>query len=324
MAPMRVKTSLTLRSVVPAIPKEPGERAHLKEDLTKIGCIGLLSKPSSVKDERMVRELTAGAPNQYEGTIRAWPESWDAEKWREAYGFSVGGEGFASRTDKFIDGKFQNAASPKDGFAIADCEDSKAKRVLEFFIQILYSEKPTQVTVTIGNTVFGALLGERKVDWRIVLQAIVAKLIEGAWKLKATPIGSYLFHLYMGQEVLNGEEMVAYETGLDLLKYTCTLESDPDQDWNSPRRSDPAPSPSVRHNREKKSDRPGSSQSRENWNEARELTQQELEEMSHSFDHAIWWIELAKAQYDQLEDVVVDVCKALGDVAIQDIDEALS
>ena len=46
--------------------------------------------------------------------------------------------------------------------------------------------------------------------------------------------------------------------------------------------------------------------------------------MSHSFDHAIWLMELAKAQYDQLGDVVVDVCKALGDVAIQDIDAALS
>ena len=46
--------------------------------------------------------------------------------------------------------------------------------------------------------------------------------------------------------------------------------------------------------------------------------------MSHSFDHTIRWMELAKAQYDQLGDVVVDVCKALGNVAIQDIDVALS
>ena len=86
----------------------------------------------------MVRELTTGVPNQYEGTVRAQLESWDAEKWREAYGFSVGGEGFASQTDKFIGGKFWNAASLKDGFAIANCEDSRAKRVLEFLIPILY------------------------------------------------------------------------------------------------------------------------------------------------------------------------------------------
>ena len=45
--------------------------------------------------------------------------------------------------------------------------------------------------------------------------------------------------------------------------------------------------------------------------------------MSHSFEHAIRWMELAKAQYNQLGDVVVDVSKALGDVAIQDIDATL-
>ena len=146
---MTEKTPLILRSVVPAIPKEPEERAYLEEDLTKIGCIGLLNKPWTVK---MVRELIVGAPNQYEGTVRARPETSDAGRWREAYGFNAGGEGFASRTDKFIGGKFRNATNPKDGFAIADCEDSRSKRVLEFLIPIFYPEKPTRVTVTVGNT----------------------------------------------------------------------------------------------------------------------------------------------------------------------------
>ena len=112
----------------------------------------------------MVRELVTGAPNQYERTVRGCPESWSMEKWKKAYRFNVGGEGFASRTNKFIGRKFRHAANPKDGFAIADCEDSRAKRVLEFLISILYPEKPTRVTVVVGNTIFGALLGERKVD----------------------------------------------------------------------------------------------------------------------------------------------------------------
>ena len=116
--------------------------------------------------------------------------------------------------------------------------------------------------------------------------------------------------------MLNGKEMVAYDIGLDLLKYDCTPEPDPDQDQGSPTRSDPKPSPSVKRNQQKKSGQPESSQSRGNWNEAAELTQQEVKEISHSFDHAIRWMELAKAQYDQLWDVVVDVCKALGNVAI--------
>ena len=46
--------------------------------------------------------------------------------------------------------------------------------------------------------------------------------------------------------------------------------------------------------------------------------------MSHSFDNAIRWMELVKIHYDQLGDVVVDICKALGNVKIRDIDVALS
>ena len=205
----------------------------------------------------MVRELIVGAPNQYEGTVRARSETWEAERWREAYGFSAVGEGFASTTDKFIGGKFRNATNPKDGFAIADCEDSRAKRVLEFLIPILYPEKPTWVMVTVGNTIFGALLGERKVDRGILLQAVVAKLVDGVRKFKAMPIGPYLFHLYVEQELLNGEEMVSYEIGRDLLKYDCT--PDPDQGQDSPTRADPTPSPPAKHNKRKKEDQPGSS-----------------------------------------------------------------
>ena len=130
-------------------------------------------------------------------------------------------------------------ANPKDGFAIADREDSRAKRMLEFLIPILYLEKPTRVTVTIGNTIFGALLGERKVDWGIVLQVVVAKLVDGARKLKAMPIGPYMFHLYMGQEVLSADEIVVYNIGLDLLKYDCTPEPEPKADQGSLTRSDP-------------------------------------------------------------------------------------
>ena len=145
---------------------------------------------------------------------------------------------------------------------------------------------------------------------------MVTKFVDGVQKFKATPIGPYLFHLYKGQELLNREEMVAYEIGLDLLKYDCTPDPDPDQGQDSPTRSDPTPSPSAKHNKRKKEDRPRSSQDRGNRNKNKVLTQQELTEMAHSFEHAIQWMELAQAQYNQFGDVVVDVCKALGNVAI--------
>ena len=50
----------------------------------------------AVKDEKMVQELVTGALNQYDLTVCGHLETWSVKKWREAYGFNVGGEGFAS------------------------------------------------------------------------------------------------------------------------------------------------------------------------------------------------------------------------------------
>ena len=161
MAPTTTpRMPITLCSVVPIILRELRERAHLEEDLTRIGCISPISKPWTVKDEKMVREILTGVPNHYNMTIRGQPETWSVEKWRETYGFDAGGEGLTSKIDKFIDGKFWNSVNSKDEFAVADCEDVRTKRVLEFLIPILYPEKPTRITVMVGNTIFGALLGE--------------------------------------------------------------------------------------------------------------------------------------------------------------------
>ena len=66
----------------------------------------------------------------------------------------------ASRTDKYIVDQFSKSVNPKDGYIVDDYEDFRTKQVLEFLIPILYPEKPTQVTVTVENTVFGAYMGD--------------------------------------------------------------------------------------------------------------------------------------------------------------------
>ena len=76
----------------------------------------------------------------------------------------------ASKTDRFIDGKFFGRVNSKNGYAIVDCKESRARRVLEFLVPLLYPEKPTRVTIMVGNTIFGALFGERPVDWGIVVK----------------------------------------------------------------------------------------------------------------------------------------------------------
>ena len=154
-----VNVQISLKALVPVVPMTPTRRRELKENLERIGCAGLLNKPWSIKDKGLVRELVQGAPNQFDLTVRRKPERWTALIWWETYGFKLEGYGWASRTDKYIVGQFKKSVNPKDRYAVSDCKDFRAKQVLEFLIPILYLEKPTQVIVMVGNTVFGALLG---------------------------------------------------------------------------------------------------------------------------------------------------------------------
>ena len=56
---------------------------------------------------------------------------------------------------------------------MVDCKEPRARKVLEFLVPLLYPEKPTRVTITVGNTIFGALSRERLVDWGIVVKDLV-------------------------------------------------------------------------------------------------------------------------------------------------------
>ena len=128
--------------------------------------------------------------------------SWVLVLRQKVYGFAKEGEGMASRTDRFIDGKFSGWVNPKDRYAIADCKEARARRVLEFLVPLLYPEKLTRVTIMVGNTIFGALSWERPIDWGLVVKDLVQRLLSGMGKSKATPICPYVFHLYHSHEVL--------------------------------------------------------------------------------------------------------------------------
>ena len=159
-----VNVQISLKALVPLVLQTLTGRRELEEDLERIRCVGLLNKPWSLKDEGLVKELVLEAPNQFDLTIRGKPERWTTLAWQETYGFKPERYGWASTTEKYIVGQFNKSVNLKDRFAVSDCEDFLTKQVLEFLILILYLEKPTQVTVTVGNTIFGALLGDRPVD----------------------------------------------------------------------------------------------------------------------------------------------------------------
>ena len=136
----------------------------------------------------------------------------------------------ASRTDRFIDGMFFGRVNPKDGYTEVNCRDPRVKRVLEFLVPLLYPEKPTRETITVGNTIFRALSEERLVDWGIVVKDLAQRLLSRMGKSKATPICPYIFHVYHSHELLLPAEKKEYRIKEALLKHNVDSEEEGDPD----------------------------------------------------------------------------------------------
>ena len=100
------------------------------------------------------------------------------------------------RMDTYVDGKFAHQVDPKDGYLVRDCRDARHHRLLEFIVPIIHLDKPTRVTITIRNTIFGELDGCRPVDWGLVFRDLVKRLVARAGKAKPTPHCPFFFHLY--------------------------------------------------------------------------------------------------------------------------------
>lgn len=171
--------------------------------------------------------------------MRRDPKARTTKRWAEVFSFTKNGNRWASRTDKFGSDKFSNLVNLKDGYAVADCINPREERVLKFVMPILYPKKPTWMTVTITNTVFGLLSGERPVCRGIILQDDVGKLVSGVENGKPTPIYPYLFHLYSINECLREDEALELKTARTMLQFDVTPEEGehPESPRESPRES---------------------------------------------------------------------------------------
>jgi hypothetical protein len=214
-----VLSEVKLRKIVPEVPRDETERGELLEDLQVMGCSGFLEKPWGFKDDRIVRELLDGVSNEFDNSIRGQPVWWTEECWREVYHFGKGGGGLAGRKDEYVKECFKDLPSPKDGYSIDDYKDPRHKRLLAFLVPIVYPEKPNRITVTWGNTIFGALNGGRKVNWARVITTLVVQLAAQVDKSRATSICPFLYHLYERKELLRPEEEKAWKIQEGMLKY---------------------------------------------------------------------------------------------------------
>ena len=189
----------------------------------------------------MIREHKLERSNIFDTTICDQPEERIPGVWREVYDFLPGEGGMANRTDQYVEGKFRSEADPKDGFPVKECRDPRERRLLEFLVPIVHPDKPTRVTCTIGNTIFGAISRERPVDWAIIFMELVNRLVGGAGKTKPTPICPFLYHLYKSKGLLTEDEETDYTTAQELNRYRITPDRDPESDSGVLRITGPEP-----------------------------------------------------------------------------------
>jgi hypothetical protein len=214
-----VPSEVKLQKIVPEVPRDETERGELLEDLQVMGCSGLLEKPWGFKDDRIVRELLDGVSNEFDNSIRGQAVRWTEECWREVYHFGKGGGGLAGRKDEYVKECFKDLPNPKDGYSIDDCKNPRHRRLLAFLVPIVYPEKPNRITITWGNTIFGALNGGWKVNWARVITTLVVQLAARVGKSRATRICPFLYHLYERKELLRPEEEKAWKIQEGMLKY---------------------------------------------------------------------------------------------------------
>jgi hypothetical protein len=132
------------------------------------------------------------------------------------------------RKDEYVKDCFKELPSPKDGYAIEDCMDPRHRRVLAFLVPILSPEKPNRITVTMGNTIFGALNGGRKVNWARIITNLVVQLAARVGKSCASPLYPFLYHLYERKELLLPEEEKSWKIQEAMMKYGESGSSDED------------------------------------------------------------------------------------------------
>ena len=97
---------VSLKSIVPIVPKNEEEKQQLVEDLTWMECEGLLVQPWGLKSEAMAQKFLQERSNEWEGTTQRDPEQWIVESKAKVYSFWKENRGLVSQTNKYIHGIF--------------------------------------------------------------------------------------------------------------------------------------------------------------------------------------------------------------------------
>src|SRR6202161_2067797 len=90
--------------------------------------------------------------------------------------------------------------------------------MLEFLMPILYPEKPKRISLTMANTLFGALSGVRPVNWGLLIHEVVGRAIPNIGR-KPSYLSPFILHLYKHYECIKPEEEDKLNIAADEVTY---------------------------------------------------------------------------------------------------------
>ena len=210
---------IPVKALIPAIPRYDGELQELAEDLRVMGCEGLLAKPWNLRSKDTLREFKYERWNQCVDTKRRDPDSWTPDVWNRVYGFSRGIlEGWAGCRDGLFAGKLRGDADPKEGFHPGNCWNQRERRVLEFLLPILNPDKPKRISLTMANTMFGAMSEIRPVNWGLIIHEVVGRALPQIGR-KPSFLSPFILHLCQHYDLLTAEEQDLLTIATDEVTY---------------------------------------------------------------------------------------------------------
>jgi hypothetical protein len=124
---------------------------------------------------------------------------------------------------------------------------------------ILNPEKPKRISLTMANTLFGAMSGVRPVNWGLLIHEVVARAIPNIGR-KPSHLSPFLLHLYRHYECITADEEDLLNIVADEVTYKvwplvpdsntssdpANPEAPPSSPGSPPPRRAPSPAPSSR------------------------------------------------------------------------------
>ena len=150
----------------------------------------------------------------------------DCSRLEEGIQVSYHRRGHGNMGKKVRKGKVHQPTASEGQILSTGMHGSESKMGPRVFGPHSLSREPARVTVTVGNTIFGACTREQEVDWALVIWDAVRRLLTGVSKSKPTPTCPYLLHLYIAHDVVQADDKKVYIVGESFMRHEVDLDEE--------------------------------------------------------------------------------------------------